>query len=594
MMAASSAASSSWTAGAAGVAAPETAAVHLSAAAAEKAAGKRPMEEITSKDVAAARQELLAELNLAALEAGHGPHAIEAAKTPTVESLTAALSILSPTQDRKLTPEEHAAAAVLDAFVRGTEPPVTAPHAEGGAYAFISQVVHQARTSTLGEGVAYAANTAAYATQTAVNAVNTAAGAFVRAGRVAQAFVQRVNANEDFQSTPAKIAASVANVAMRNTAAVFVPTAIRQFLSYGIEAALTKSGASDSVKTTLGLAAPVLAVGALALGAMRDRVAGTHTTTSERSRAIMGSTIAVAGIATAATGTMAAPGVASLMLAFTAYTAMRDLVVQSRLRMGNANTAGQVPDAKHFALISAGYGLDQGLVNLGMSTLASPSGPAAFSSGTGINPGNAFARAALNLVGEIGEDLIFQSIPAVRSHLDPNQESHALQLSIQDVGYQKNNLVNGALGPFAVRTGILATTIGVTSMVAAYAKDPAYANNPKLVEAVNDLIVGAFNAVLYEPFANAGSGQPTAQSTTAPVAAASMEMVSTAASPGSGDQFGSSRLLSGTGRSDRFMADWVAQATVETNSRAANAQVRRNDSHVVDIGAALQPPLARS
>jgi hypothetical protein len=561
------------------------------------------MEEISLKDVNAARLDLLAELDLAALEAGHGTHAIEAAKTPTVESLTAALSVLSPPPNRQLTPEEQAAAAVLDAFIRGTEaPPVSAPHAEGGAYAFISQIVQQARTSTLGEGVAYAANTAAYAantaayaTQTAVNAVNTAAGAFVRAGKVAHAFVKRVNANADFESTPAKIAASVANVTMRNTVAVFVPTAIRQFLSYGIEAAFTKTEASDSVKTTLGLAAPVLAVSALALGAMRDRGAGTHTLTSERSRLIMGSTIAAAGFATAATGTMAAPGVASLMLAFTAYTTMRDLVVQSRLRMSNANTAGQVPDARHFALISAGYGLDQGLVNLGMSTQASPSGPTAFTDHAGISAKNAFVRAAFNLAGEIGEDLMFQSIPAIRSRLDPNQESHALQLSIQDVGYQQNNLVNGALGPWAVRTGILATTIGVTSIVAAYAKDPAYANNPALVEAVNDLIVGAFNAVLYEPFANAGSGQPTAQQPTAtPAAGTSLEMVSSAALPVSQHHIGSSPLLSGTGRSDRFTAASVPEATIETDSRLANTLTRRNNSHVVNVDAASQPPLARS
>jgi hypothetical protein len=544
------------------------------------------MEEITLKDVAAVREKLLAELNLAALEAGHGPHAIEAAKTPTVESLTAALSVLSPTSRRQLTSEEHAAAAVLDAFVRGTEIPSTAPHAEGGAYAFISQVVHQARTSTLGEGAAHAAN-----------AVNSAAGAFMRAGSVVHAFVRRVNANEDFESTPAKIFASVANVAMRNTAAVFVPTLLRQLLSYGIEAGFKKTGASDTLKTALGVAVPTLAVGALLLGAIRDRAAGTHTRTSERSRAIMGTTIAATGIATAATGVMARPGVASLMLAFTAYTVMRDLVVQSRLRMGNANTAGQAPDARHFALISAGYGIDQALVNLGMNLLASPSGAAAFNQERPhIEPGNAFARAALNLVGEIGEDVMFQSIPAIRSRLDPNQESHALQLSIQDVGYQPNNLVNGALGPWAVRTGILSTTIGVVSMVGAFAKDPAFANNPVLVEAVEDLIVGAFNAVLYEPFANTGSGQPTAQPTATPAAAASTEMVSSAALPGSADQSDSNGMLSGIGRSDRFMADWVAQAAFETNNQLADARhgIRRDDTHVVNIDAALQPPLSRS
>jgi len=546
------------------------------------------MEEITLKDVEAARKELLAELNLAALEAGYGPHAIEAAKTPTVESLTAALGILNPPSRRQLTPDEHAASAVLDAFVRGTELPTTstatatAKQAEGGAYALVSQIVQQARTSTLGEGAA--------------NALNSAAGAFVRAGSMVHAFVRRVNANEDFESTPAKVLASVANVAMRNAAAVFVPTLLRQLLSYGIEAGFKKTGASDTLKTALGVAVPTLAVGALVLGAIRDRAAGTHTKTSERSRAIMGTTIAATGIATAATGAMAKPGVASLMLAFTAYTVMRDLVVQSRLRMGNANTVGQVPDAKQFALISVGYGIDQGLVNLGMNMLASPSGPKALNDGVGIQPGNALKRAVLNMVGEIGEDLMFQSIPAIRSRMDPNQESHALQLSIQDVGYQQNNLVNGALGPWAVRTGILSTTIGVLSMVSALAKDPAFTKNPVLVEAVEDLVIGAFNAILYEPFANAGSGQPTAQQTAAPAAAASMEMVSTAALPGSGDQFGSSRLLSGTGRSDRFMTDWVTQAAFETNSQLADARhgIRRDDSHVVNVDAALQPPLSRS
>jgi hypothetical protein len=250
----------------------------------------------------------------------------------------------------------------------------------------------------------------------------------------------------------------------------------------------------------------MLAVGALALGAMRDRMAGTHTRTSERSRAIMATTTAAAGLATVATGAMS--GVAPLMVAFTAYTAMRDLLVQSRLRMSNAHTNGYVPDAMHFALISAGYGLDQGLVSLGMSTLASPSGAGAYLKDAGVQVWNAIRRGALNWAGEVGEDLMFQGIPAVRSTLDPAQPSHALQLSIRDVGYQQNHVVNGALGPWAVRTGILSTTIGGLSMLSACTKDPSYANNPRLVEAVGDLIIGAVNGILYEPFANSGSAQP--------------------------------------------------------------------------------------
>lgn len=331
---------------------------------------------------------------------------------------------------------------------------------------------------------------------------------FARAAAVMAAFIERVAANEDFESTPATIAASVVNVAARNALAVLLPTAIRQFLSFGIEAAFTHARASDNVKTTFGLMAPLLATAALAMGAVRDSMAGTETTTSRRSRAIMGATTLVTGVATAATGAM--PGVASLMLAFTLYTAMRDLVVQSRLRMNNPNTAGQAPDATHFSLISIGYGIDQALVNLGMSTLASPSGATAFVQHAGVQARNALRRAAINWAGENGEDLMFQSIPALRSLFGPAENRHALQLGIRDVGYQRNNVVNGALGPWAVRTGILATSFGLTGMLSAHLRDPRYVNNPRLVEAVNDLLLGVLNGVLYEPFANAGSGQPSA------------------------------------------------------------------------------------
>jgi hypothetical protein len=297
---------------------------------------------------------------------------------------------------------------------------------------------------------------------------------------------------------------------MRNFAAVFVPTALRQFLSYGIELGFQRNGASETTRAALGALAPALAVGALAAGAVRDRIAGTHTPTSERSRLIMAGTTTAAGIATAATGSMS--NAAPLMLAFTAYTAMRDVLVQSRLRLNNAHTQNYTPDAAHFALISAGYGIDQALVNLAMSTLASPSGAGAASRHAGAAAGNAFSRAALNWAGEVGEDVMFQGIEAARSRLDPAQQTHPLQLSIEDVGYQRNNMMNAALGPWAVRTGILSTTIGLTQMLADHAHAPTFLNNPALVEAANDLIVGGVNAILYEPFANAGSGQPTAAS----------------------------------------------------------------------------------
>jgi len=445
--------------------------------------------EPTVEQVLQQRQALMNTLREFGAQAGVDPHGLAAAPVPTAAVFDLMIQTLVGNAPEPTTAEERAAVSMVMAFVADGEIPPQSPARNPG---HITLARHLIRQVGLGAGVA--------------RSVAGAAGSMLRAGHMAKAFLQRVNANENFESTPAKVAASVANVAMRNALAVFLPTLIRQFLSYGIEAGLTRAGASDSARTTLGLVAPMLAVGALLMGAMRDRMAGTYTRTSERSRAIMATTTAVAGLATAATGAM--PGVASLMVAFTAYTAMRDLLVHPRLRMANANTSDYVPDATHFALISAGYGLDQGLVSLGMSLLASPSGADAYLKHAGVQAWNAIRRGALNWAGEVAEDLMFQGIPAVRSTLDPAQPSHALQLSIRDVGYQQNHVVNGALGPWAVRTGILTATIGGLSMLSAYAKDPSYANNPRLVEAVGDLIIGAVNGILYEPFANAGSAQP--------------------------------------------------------------------------------------
>lgn len=446
-------------------------------------------ESVTEEQVRQAHQYLMNALREAGPRAGGDPRALALAPAPTAAAFDFAIQALGGDAAGPSTAAERTAVTLLEAFAAEGQVPSLGCAKDSGAITLVQKIIRQA---SLGAGVCCS--------------VAGAAGAALRAAYMAKAFLQRVNANADFESTPATVAASVANVAMRNALAVFGPTVIRQFLSYGIEAGLARAGASDSARTTLGLVAPMLAVGALALGAMRDRMAGTHTPTSERSRAIMATTTAAAGLATAATGAM--PGVAPLMVAFTAYTAMRDLVVQSRLRMSNAHTNGYVPDATHFALISAGYGLDQGLVSLGMSTLASPSGADAYLKDAGVQAWNAIRRGALNWAGEVGEDLMFQGIPAVRSMLDPAQPNHALQLSIRDEGYQQNHIVNGALGPWAVRTGILSTTIGGLSMLSTYAKDPSYVNNPRLVEAVNDLIIGAVNGILYEPFANSGSAQP--------------------------------------------------------------------------------------
>jgi hypothetical protein len=408
-----------------------------------------------------------------------------------------------------LTPAELAAAAALHSYVeRGPAAPQRAPIAAAAAAQGSGGMQHNAAAAPQ-DAAAMAQQVLAAAQHddlggAAANAPGPV-GNFVRAARVLQAAYQRINANADLPGSAATMAASVANVAARNFAAVFVPTAIRQFLSYGLEAAM--HNASDTTRTIAGAAAPVLAVGALVAGAVRDRMEGTNTPTSERSRAIMGGAITTVGIAAAATGSMA--HAAPLLLAFTAYTAMRDLLVQSAVRLNNAHTQDYTADPTHLALISTGYGIDQALVDLAMSTRASPSGMGAFNQHAGVQVANAFARAGINWAGEVGEDLMYEGIEMARSHLDPDRQAHDLQLSLSNVGYQRNNVLNGAMGPWAVRTGILSTTIGLTQMLSDHASNPSFTNHPLRQAAASALIIGAVNALLYEPFRNSSSGQPT-------------------------------------------------------------------------------------
>ncbi len=338
----------------------------------------------------------------------------------------------------------------------------------------------------------------------AAQAASGARAQCVRAAHVVHETLKAIAANA-YENPVASTAASVVNVAARNALAVFATTAIRQFLSYGLEAAMDQSGASDETRSTLGLLVPIAASGALAVGAMRDEWAKTATPTSRRSRLIMGAGTLGVGLATKFSGSMA--GAAPLMLAFTAYTAMRDLLVQSRLRMHTPNTEDTPPDANHYALIGLLYGLDQALVDLGMSYYGSPSGAGAVGAGTDMATmtANTFKRAAMNWAGEVGEDLMFQSIGTHRA-------GRPLKLQVEDVGYQRHNVVNGALGPFAVRTGILSMTIGMVSMLSHLTRDnEAFANNPDLMNALNAAIIGLTNAVLYQPFAEAGGAQPQLQ-----------------------------------------------------------------------------------
>lgn len=456
----------------------------------ETSTGKTPRPlapaAITEADVAKVRGEFLGELDqlgMALVKAGADPAQLHAARHPTEQSLTEALHTMTQSDGdpAALSPEEHEAIAVMDAYVKGeTAPPATAAGTSG---TLAQQVLHEASTSTLGDHPPATGNSAA--------------DKFLRAGRALHAALKRVNANEDF-GPKATVAASVANVSMRNFAAVWIPTLLRQYVSYGLEAGLEKVGAGDTARAAMGAIAPAGAVLSLGVGAVRDRMNGTHTRTSEASRAIMATAITGATVATLATGAM--PAMAPLTAAFGLYCFKRDVVVQSRLRLSNGDNP--VPDKKHWSAISLLYGADQGIVNAAMSLLASPSGAAAKVAQAGVQSGNAFARATINWLGENAEDLMFQGIPALRSYFDKNQQGKPLRLSIQDVGYQSTHVKNALLGPLAVRTGILACTLGTTAIAA------RYIGSDKAVEIASDLIVAGYNAVLYHPFANAGSGQP--------------------------------------------------------------------------------------
>ncbi len=460
--------------------------------ASDKSRGKIVAAEVTEADVAEARAEFLQELDQLGMDlvkAGGDPAQLSAAQHPTEQSLTEALRTLTEGggDPETLGPEHKEAIAVMDAYVKGETAPKTAatssaPGATPTPGALAAQVLQDAGNAPLSDRPAPTGTSAA--------------DKFMRAGRVLHAALQRVNANEDFGSK-GTVAASVGNVAMRNFLAVWIPTLMRQYVSYGLEAGMEKVGLSDAGRAAIGALAPAGAVISLGAGAVRDRMNGTHTLTSEVSRAIMATAITGAAVATVATGAM--PAAAPLTAAFALYCIKRDVVVQSRLRLTNADNP--VPDKKHWSAISLLYGADQGLVSAGMSLLASPSGAAAHIAKAGVQSGNALVRATLNWLGENAEDLMFQGIPSLRSYLDKNQESKPLRLSIKDVGYQSTHVKNAILAPLAVRTGILACTLGTGAIIG------RYLGGEKSVEIATDVMVAGYNAWLYHSFANSGSGQ---------------------------------------------------------------------------------------
>ena len=325
----------------------------------------------------------------------------------------------------------------------------------------------------------------------------------------AMAFPGRVAANKDFTSAFGKGLASAGVVIARNLPSVFASTVARQGGTFLLEAAFQKGHVSPEVKAFLGfLFGQGLAAGLLTAGHLRDKRAGTGTASTAQSRLIMGGTSVAAGvaelIANAHDGTLGDS--AALHIGFSLYTAWRDPGVQSWLRLNNPHTEGKSPDRKHFGAMSVFYMLDQAFVSFGMSRLASPSGPAAWHAGTSAadQVKNALIRGGLNLLGEVGEDLMFQGIPALRSAMNPGEDTHALELNIKNVGLQKGYLANTAFGPWAVRTAILALTISFLSAIG-----PSMAKKPAMVQdLLSALVVGVWNGVLYYDFANAGAAQP--------------------------------------------------------------------------------------
>lgn len=316
--------------------------------------------------------------------------------------------------------------------------------------------------------------------------------------------IRQVADNQIFTSAHGQILISIVNISLRNFISVFIPTILRQFISYSTEAGFHKMKTPPRLKSIIGtLFGTGVALIAHAIGTWRDEKAGTATLTSRRSRAILASTVFAAGIGELYTGTAA--GNASTHIAFTIYTGMRDLMVQSRLRLHNPNTSGIKPDWIHFSIMMTLMTIISGFVNFGMSTLASPSGQAAWTARSSFDEQlkHAVIRGCLNLLGEVGDDFLFQVIPSIRSQLKGVENPHVLRLSLKDVGYHKGYLTNAALGPWAARTGLLATTCALLGIAA-----PSLANNTKLLEGISDLIVGVSNGPLYEPFANSVSGQP--------------------------------------------------------------------------------------
>ncbi|MCA8023569.1 hypothetical protein [Burkholderia metallica] len=336
-------------------------------------------------------------------------------------------------------------------------------------------------------------------------------GAFRKLMKALSGGMSALTSNE-FKSGTAAFGASLLNVGMRNGASVAVPTFARQLLSAQIERGLTKSGISDARRASLGVSCTALPMLLLAFGTIRahmnPRATQAEKTEGDFARGIMAATsfsALLVGIFSGQFGSKTS-GAAAQMIAFTLYSFMRDIAVQSHVRLKNPNMeqrtpgAKPVPDKLHWLLISLIYGVDQFGVNLSMPMAAPISGPGAYHAHLGAvdQLKGAGLRALINWGGEIIEDMSFNGIAAVR-------DKTALRLGLKWEP-KPGNVVNGLLAPMAVRTAITQTNVVLGDLI----DKPLGDNHPLLSNLLLASMGGVLNCFLYWPCANAGKGAPPA------------------------------------------------------------------------------------
>lgn len=318
-------------------------------------------------------------------------------------------------------------------------------------------------------------------------------------------------AANEFKGPAATLVASVANVTLRNTASVFLPTFARQMMSAQIERKIGESGMSDVGRAFLGgsfAALPMMLLAGAAIRAhMNHKATQADKQEGDFARGIMAAMSFAALLGGIFSGQLGAKtsGAAAQMIAFTMYTFMRDIVTQSHVRLKNPNMAQRdpgekpVPDKLHWALISLTYGLDQFAVNQLMPTAAPTSGPGAALAHLGgrAQASAAAIRAGINLVGEVGEDLLFNGIAAVR-------DKKMLRLGLEWEP-KVRHVANGLLGSMAARTAITQTNVVFGDVI-----DKALGDRHPLLSNLLPAITmgGLLNGVFYWPFANAGKGLP--------------------------------------------------------------------------------------